>query len=205
MNKISNNQLERYPLYLKYFKELESEGITLISASVIGNKLGYSQEQVRKDLQAISSIEGKPKKGREIKQLIDDLETFLGYKKIRTAVVMGVGRLGGALMHYPYFEEYGLQIVAGFDKEASKLGLTDEGKTVYSCDDFSSIMKEIKADIAIISVPASQAQRVVNLAIDNGVKGIWNFAPTHIVVPEGIALENVNLSSSLAILTHKLK
>ena len=94
MKKFSKNQLERYPFYLKYFKELQAEGVETISSPKIAKVLGYSEEQIRKDLQAVSSIPGRPKKGRNVDKLVDTLETFLGYKGETNAVIIGCGHLG---------------------------------------------------------------------------------------------------------------
>ncbi len=204
MKKYSMNQLERYPLYLKYFKELQEQGVEYVSSPQIGQKLGYSQEQVRKDLQGVSLSAGTPKKGRSVEQLVEDLETFLGYRSTLSAVVIGCGHLGGALMNFPSFEEMGLKILAGFDSSPLRIGTKIAGKEVYDVTRLHEVMEWMKPKVAMICVPASVAQSVVDKAIYCGAKAIWNFAPVHIDVPEGIALESVNLASSLAVLSHRL-
>ncbi len=204
MKKFSKNQLERYPIYLKYFKELESEGIETVSSPKIAKVLGYSEEQIRKDLQAVSTTPGRPKKGRNIAKLVDTLETFLGYKGEVKAVIIGCGHLGQALLHYPNFDDMGLRIVAGFDVDESLVGLEMDGKTIYHLDDLKAKLPSLGGEVAIITVPATHAQEAVDIAIDAGVKGIWNFAPTHITVPSKVVIENFNFSSSLAVLMHNL-
>ena len=126
MNRFSNNQLGRYPIYLKYFKELLAEGCEFVSSPRIAAKLGYSEEQVRKDLQAVSLEAGRPKKGRSVKQLVEDLESFLGYHDAASAVLIGCGHLGGALLNFPAFSEMGLEILAGFDANPDLIGKTVE-------------------------------------------------------------------------------
>ena len=91
MKTYSMNQLERYPVYLKYFKELQEKGEETISSPRIAAKLGYSEEQVRKDLQNVSLEPGRPKKGRSVRQLVNDIESFLGYRDSTSAVLIGVG------------------------------------------------------------------------------------------------------------------
>lgn len=204
MKTYSKNQLQRYPIYLKYFKELLEEGMETISSPKIAKELGYSEEQIRKDLQAISSEAGRPKKGRELRKLIETLECFLGYRDTTTAVLIGTGHLGGALLRYPNFAEMGFKIIAGFDVDPRKIGLTINDKPVYPLSDFATLFPRLNSRIAIICVPASAAQKVVDLAVENGARGIWNFAPTHIAVPNNVIIENVNLSSSLAVLSHRL-
>ena len=204
MEDFSKNQLERYPIYLKYFKELEKNGIEEISSPKIADKLGYSQEQVRKDLQAISGEPGKPKRGRSVAQLISDIETFLGYRDATTAVVIGTGHLGSALLNYPSFGSMGLEIVAGFDNDPEKIGSLVGGKMIFDFERLGDLLPRLNAHIVIVCVPANAAQTVVDAAVKFGARGIWNFAPTHVQVPEGVVLENVNLASSLAVLSHRL-
>jgi redox-sensing transcriptional repressor len=204
MKKYSKNQLERYPIYLKYLKELYEKGEENISSPRMGHDLGYSEEQIRKDLQAVCNQAGKPKKGREISQLIETLESFLGYKAATSAILIGTGHLGKALLNYSHFGEMGLTITAGFDNDPEKIGKEIGGKPIYALKDLLPIMQNLKARIAIITVPVSDAQDVTNLAIKSGVLGIWNFAPVHLAVPEGIIVENVNLASSLAVLSNRI-
>ncbi len=204
MKKFSKNQLERYPIYLKYFKELQSEGIETVSSPKIAKVLGYSEEQIRKDLQAVSTTPGRPKKGRNIAKLVDTLETFLGYKGEVKAVIIGCGHLGQALLHYPNFDDMGLRIVAGFDVDPSLIGNEMDGKTIYHLDDLKEKLSQLGGEVAIITVPATHAQDAVDKAVEAGAKGIWNFAPTHITVPSKVVIENFNFSSSLAVLMHNL-
>ena len=204
MKKFSKNQLERYPFYLKYFKELQAEGVETISSPKIAKVLGYSEEQIRKDLQAVSSIPGRPKKGRNVDKLVDTLETFLGYKGETNAVIIGCGHLGLALLHYPNFDDMGLSIVAGFDVEPSLIGKKIDSKEIYDLKEIGDIFLRVGGEIAIVAVPASAAQSAIDAAVKAGAKGIWNFAPTHVTVPNHVVIENFNFSSSLAVLMHRL-
>ena len=204
MKTYSMNQLERYPVYLKFFKELQENGEETVSSPRIAAKLGYSEEQVRKDLQNVSLEPGRPKKGRSIRQLIEDIETFLGYRDSSNAVLIGVGHMGGALLNFPAFEEMGLKILAGFDSNPEKIGTKVGSKEVYPLSRLEEMIHTLNAKIAIICVPAPFAQEVAEHAISAGAKALWNFAPTHLDVPESIVVENVNLASSLAVLSHRL-
>jgi redox-sensing transcriptional repressor len=204
MKSFSKNQLQRYPIYLKYFKELQAQGEESISSPKIAKELGYSEEQIRKDLQAVSDEPGRPKKGRSLRKLIETLESFLGYRDSTSAVIVGVGHLGGALLNYPYFEEMGLSILAGFDVDPEKIGTQVAGKEIFPLEKLSNLLPRLNAHIVIITVPASAAQEVVDTAVQAGALAIWNFAPTHINVPADVVVENVNLASSLAVLSHRL-
>lgn len=204
MKSFSKNQLQRYPIYLKYFKSLAEQGVEDISSPKIAKELGYSEEQIRKDLQAVSDDAGRPKKGRNIHKLIETLEGFLGYRDSTTAVLVGVGHLGSALMNYPNFNEMGLSIIAGFDVDPMKIGSTIGGKEVFPLEKLPNLLPRLNAHIVIITVPASAAQEVVDAAVSSGALAIWNFAPTHINVPSSVVVENMNLASSLAVLSHRL-
>lgn len=204
MKSFSKNQLQRYPIYLKYFKELAQEGLDDVSSPKIAKELGYSEEQIRKDLQAVSDDAGRPKKGRNIHKLIETLEGFLGYRDSTTAVLVGAGHLGGALLNYPYFEEMGLQILAGFDNDSTKIGTMIGGKEIFPIEKLPNLLPRLNAHIVIVAVPAQVAQEVVDIAVRSGALAIWNFAPTHLSVPNNIVVETVNLASSLAVLSHRL-
>ena len=204
MKAFSKNQLQRYPVYLKFFKTLLEEGKTSVSSPYIAKCLGYSEEQIRKDLQAVSKEPGVPKKGRDLERLVETIEKFLGYRDSTTAVLVGAGHLGQALLSYPNFAEMGLSIVAAFDSDPALCGRKVGGKEVFPIEKLPNLLLRLNAHIAIITVPATSAQEVADTVIAAGARAIWNFAPIHLNVPEGVVVENVNLASSLAVLSHRL-
>lgn len=201
----SQNQLTRYPIYLKILKELRNEGRAFASSRLIASRLGYNEEQVKKDLAAVTNNSGVPGRGREVQGLIDDIETFLGYRDSTTAVLIGVGRIGQALLDYPGFADMGLDIIAAFDSSSDKIGIEINGKAIIDVSRLEEMMPRLNAHIAIICVPASHAQSVADKAIAGGAVGIWNFAPTHLAAPAGVFVEDVNLASSLAVLSHRIR
>ena len=201
---VSTKQLERFPIYLNHLLALKKEGKINTSAPQIAAVLGFSEEQVRKDLQVVTKSSGKPKAGRVIDELIHDINEFLGYGDTTGAVVVGCGHLGEAFMKYEGFLEYGLEILAGFDVASKKIGKIINGKKIYSMTNLEKIITQLNVKIAIITVPSEEAQGVVDRLVDCGIKGIWNFANVHISVPDDVVIETVNLASSLAVLSHKL-
>lgn len=201
---LSKKQLERYPVYLSYLKSLQDKGVINVSAPILAEGLSFSEEQVRKDLAAISSHSGKPKFGRNLKELVCDLEAFLGYNECAKAILVGVGHLGEAFLKFSGFNDFGLEIICGFDVDDNKIGNTIKGKPIYSIEQIAKIVKEHDIKIAIITTPNNVAQSVCDLLAGAGIKGIWNFATVHLNAPKGIVIENVNLASSLAVLSHKL-
>jgi len=204
MQRFSSRQLERYPVYLKLLKALKEKGMTTVSSPVLAEMLGYSEEMIRKDFQAVSSSFGVPKKGRDVDAMIEDLESFLGYKSIKKAILFGVGHMGGALLRFHGFADMGLEIVAGIDVKPELIGTKIEGKPIRSFLELPALLREEKIEIAILCVPSAHAQEVAESLYDLGIKAIWNFAPVVLSLPIDALIENVNLASSFAVLSHRL-
>ncbi len=200
---ISKNMLERLPLYLHYLKTLDGAQDEYVSAPIIARAVGLGEVQVRKDLNAVSGA-GKPKVGYNTAELIDRLESFLGYKNKRKAVIVGAGKLGKALFNYEGFKEYGLSILAAFDGAMDTVTDCGDGKKIYPMSEFTAFCKREKVKIGIITVPAAAAQEVCDLMVESGILAVWNFAPMGIKAPQNILIRNENMASSLALLSAHL-
>lgn len=200
---ISKSVLKRLPGYLAYLKSLPESAPAHISATALAGALGMGEVQVRKDL-AMVSDGGRPKIGYLREALIDDIEQFLGYDNATDAVLIGAGKLGQALMAYSGFDEYGLNIMAAFDRNP-KIEKTDEGKPVYPMSKLEQYCRTHKVLMGIITVPAEGAQEVADMLIAGGIKAIWNFAPIHLDVPDNILVQNENMATSLAVLSVHLQ
>ena len=189
-------------MYLSYIQGLPEDVPKNISATTIAEALQLNDVQVRKDLASVSSS-GKPKVGYNVKDLIAELEAFLGYNDIDNAVIVGAGSLGKALLNYSGFKAYGLNIIAAFDlcEEPTEF----QGKTVFPIAQLGSFCRKVNVHIGIITVPASSAQEICDLLVESGIRAIWNFAPVHLVVPDGILVQNENMASSLALLSNHLR
>ena len=201
--KISKSVLKRLPGYLSYLKSLPENGPAHISATALANALGMGEVQVRKDL-AMVSDGGRPKIGYLREALIEDIEQFLGYDNVTDAVLIGAGKLGQALMAYKGFDEYGLNIMAAFDRNP-KMDQTEEGKPVYSLEKLTQFCRTHKVLMGIITVPAEGAQEVADLLIACGIKAIWTFATVHLEVPPHILVQYENMATSLAVLSVHLQ
>lgn len=200
---ISKAVLKRLPGYVAYLKSMPDNGSPYISATAMANALGMGEVQVRKDL-AMVSDGGRPKIGYLRENLIEDIEQFLGYDNTTDAVMIGAGKLGQALLDYVGFDEYGLNILAAFDTNP-RSSTTDEGKPILHIDKLESFCKSHKVLMGIITVPAQYAQEVCDRLIHCGIKAVWNFAPTHLDVPENILVQNENMATSLAVLSMHLQ
>ncbi|MDD6204604.1 MAG: redox-sensing transcriptional repressor Rex [Firmicutes bacterium] len=203
MQTVSAQTLRRLPTYLNYLKRVQSEGRETISAKAIAEALGLGEIQVRKDIAAASSG-GKPKIGYGVRELILELEAYLGYNDANDAVLVGAGKLGSALLSYQGFKDYGLNIVAGFDIGVPE-GKKEGGKPIFPVEKLPSVCKRLGIKMGIITVPASEAQGVCDMMVECGIEAIWSFAPTHLIVPEGILVRNENMAFSLAMLSKHLK
>ena len=200
---ISKSVLKRLPGYLSYLKSLPEGTAPYISATALANALGMGEVQVRKDL-AMVSDGGRPKIGYLRERLMEDISQFLGYDNTTDAILVGAGKLGQALMGSSGFEEYGLNILAGFDAKPSA-DMTEEGKPIYPMEKMEAFCAANQVLMGIITVPAQHAQSVCDQLIKSGIKAIWNFAPVHLDVPQGILVQNQNMATSLAVLSVHLQ
>lgn len=194
---VSRATLGRLPLYLQYLQSLPNDGNKNISATTISKGLGLGEVQVRKDLGSVIGT-GKPKVGYVITELIDKLEKFLGCNDRKSAVIVGAGKLGRALLDYEGFKCYGLEIAAAFDNDASKCGVAPSAKHIYPMDCLEDFCRSNNVKIGIIAVPESSAQTVCDMMVKCNITAIWNFSPINLNVPEGIILQQENLALSLA-------
>lgn len=200
---ISKSVLKRLPGYLSYLKSIPENATAYISATALANALNMGEVQVRKDL-AMVSDGGRPKVGYLRESLIEDISQFLGYDNTTDAILVGAGKLGQALLDYTGFAAYGLNILAAFDVQPA-MRETAEGRYIYPMDQLEGFCRQNKVLMAIITVPAPQAQAVCDRLIKCGIKAVWNFAPTHLDVPQGILVQNENMATSLAVLSMHLQ
>ena len=195
---ISVTCLQRLPIYLNYLKTLEGDGY--ISSGAIARALGMGEVLVRKDL-AYTSAQGRTRVGYKKSELIGALEDFLGCNNKKNAVLIGAGGLGSALLAYGGFKNYGIELVASFDNDDKKIGGEISGKPVYAMSALNVKIKELSAPLAVICVPAKDAQAVADELCACGVKAILNFAPVLLRVKEGVTVRNIDVAANLAILS----
>ena len=202
-NYIPKATLGRIPVYLRFLRDSTDESQSTISATKIARGVMLGEVQVRKDLALISG-RGKPRIGYERDMLIRDLEKHLGSDNLTSAVLIGAGKLGRALLDYDGFEEFGVRILAGFDcnEKAWQLG---KGKSVLPIKEIESFCVENDIRIGIITVGQGSAQEVCDKLVACGVKAIWNFAPVSLKVPSGVLVRQEKLALSLAHLNSQIK
>ncbi len=193
--------LGRLPSYLQHLKTVQKNKETYISATMIAKSLSLGEVQVRKDLSAVSGA-GRPKIGYFVSDLIQSIECVLGYNNLATAIIVGAGKLGQALLNYEGFSAYGVEIKAAFDLVAKEKDALH--REVYPMSRFERFCKSNHVKIGIITVNESAAQSVCDLMVQNNIKGIWNFTPTKLYVPEDVLVKQENLALSIAHLNNQL-
>lgn len=194
---ISKATISRMPAYLRYLKGEAGKGVENVSSAVIAKDMGYSAVGVRKDLALVSSVQGKPRIGFGTQQLIADIENFLGYHRWTNAIIVGVGGLGRAILSYEGFENYGINVIAGFDTSPAKIGAIG-GKPVYPMERLEEILEQSGVTVGILTVPRNAAQSACDKLIAAGIRSILNFAPVHLHVPSGVTVKYEDLAVSLA-------
>jgi len=200
---IPQPSLNRLPQYHHYLTELKAKGISRVSCSVIGRDLNLVPVQVRKDLQ-YTGIVGKPKTGYEVVELLQAIETFLGWNNVNEAFLVGAGNLGTALLGHERFSNFGLRIVAAFDSDPAKTGRWIHGKMVLPLDKLADLAERMSIHLGIITAPAEFAQSIAEEMVKGGIQAIWNFAPVRLKLPAQIIVHHEDLYSSLASLSWKL-
>lgn len=196
--------IQRLPVYLRFVKELHRRGEQYVSCTRIAGELGQLSVQVRKDL-SITGIAGRPKIGYPVGDLIDAIEDFLGWNGKTNAVLIGAGSLGSAILGYDGFAEHGLNIVGAFDIDPAKIDQKIHGCRVYDLKELVQRGRETNIDIGILTVPSTAAHEAAALLVQIGVRGIWNYTPVRLDLPENIVCEEVKLSASFAVLSSRLK
>jgi len=201
---MSKQALMRMPLYLNYLKSIRGRSCPVnISATTIADKLGLNQVQVRKDLSAISNG-GKPKIGYVVDDLIFDIEEAMGYHKADTALLVGAGNLGKALLNYKGFADFGLEILLAFDRSPAVVGSEINGVRVLEMERLEEMCSRLGIRMGIITVPEDAAQLVASRMVAGGIRAIWNFTTAHLTVPSSVLVQNENMALSLAALSRHL-
>jgi len=200
---ISKATIDRLPLYFRTLRLSQEEGIEIISSDELGQRLGVTPEQIRKDLASFGQF-GKKGVGYYVRELIRNIGEILGLHYNWNLAVVGIGHLGSALANYQNFVSLGFNLVALFDANPDVVGTSINGIVVEPIEKLADIVKERNVNIGVITVPAAFAQSVADRLVEAGVAGIWNFAPIKINVPEFIRVVNEDLSVGLSSLSYYL-
>ena len=188
--------VSRLSLYLRELQHLIAEGKETTSSSQLGRRLRFTDAQVRKDLAHFGNF-GHPGIGYKCDELIGAIRRILGTDRQWNVALVGVGNLGRALLGYRGFIQQGFQIVVAFDSDPNKVGTHIEGVEICHLNRLGEVLKIKNIELGMVAVPASAAQAVTDEIIKAGIRGIVNFAPVTLNVPEGVNAVGVDLAREL--------
>lgn len=201
--KISSAVINRLPRYYRYLGDLLENDITRISSKELSTKMNITASQIRQDLNNFGGF-GQQGYGYNVEYLYNEIKKILGLDRVYNLIVVGGGNIGQALVNYTNFEKRGFVITAVFDVNPRLVGMTIRGVGVYDVDCMQEFVKNNKVDVAILTLPRSQASKVASDLADWGVKGMWNFSHVDLDMPEDVKVENVHLTDSLMTLLYKI-
>ena len=195
--------VSRLPQYLRILNQLLEDGTLVVSSQQLGEKLQVTPAQIRKDLSYFGRF-GKQGRGYSVYHLLERLKLILGINSFWNVAVVGVGRLGRAILSYPGFTPDGFNIVAAFDANPDVVGETIAGLTVKALDQMDDEVSSKKISIAIVAVPTEHTQGVVDRLVACGVRGVLNYAPISPQVRDGVRVRNIDPVLSLQSMTYYL-
>lgn len=200
--KVSNNVIRRLPRYIRLLDEMDQEGLTRVSSSELGERLGFTASQVRQDFSNFGEF-GQQGYGYNIKMLRDQIAEVLGVNQGFTAILVGVGHIGRSLISNFCFSDWGFKLVGAFDTSENMIGKEVNGITVSSIDEIETFISNHKVDAAVLTVPKEAAVKVAKRLTDCGINAIWNFTNVEIVEPDSsVLVENLHFSDSLLALSY---
>lgn len=201
--KIADSTVRRLAIYLRYLEEFERQGADTLSSDALASRAGTTSAQVRKDLSFFGSF-GKRGLGYDVHALAGQLRNILGLTRRYRVMLVGAGRLAGALVQYAEFGARGFDIVAAVDQDPAKIGTRWGELTIADVAALDEIVVRDRIDIAILVTPADPAQALVDRLVASGVTAVLNFAPVQLHAPAGIDVKNVNLAIELETLSYAI-
>jgi redox-sensing transcriptional repressor len=196
--------IDRLPVYARALTVLESAGRDVVSSQELGEMLGVTPAQIRKDLSYFGRF-GKQGRGYNVVRLAQELRQILGLDRQWSMILVGVGHLGQAILTYDGFHPQGFIIVDAFDSDPSVVGKRVGGLSVRDTADLKTYLEKRQVDIGIVAVPAVSAPSIIRMLVAGGVRAILNYAPTSVTVPENVEVKNIDPVLALQSMTFYLK
>lgn len=195
--------IRRLPIYARSLSYLAQEGINTISSSELGDKIGVTAAQIRRDLSYFGEF-GKQGKGYNVQFLLNQIRDILHLEKQWGVALVGLGHLGQAIAHYGGFKDKGFEINVLFDSDPKKVGTDLDGKQIYHVSEIPLVVDQMGIEVAIVAVPANSAQEVVDLLVKAGIKAILNYAPINVQVPPEVKTRHIDPVGALQSMTYYL-
>lgn len=201
--KISMTVIRRLPRYYRYLGELLQKGVNKISSRELSEKMNVTASQIRQDLNNFGGF-GQQGYGYNVEYLYEEIGKILGLNENYKMIIVGVGNLGQAIANSNSFSKRGFKLVGLFDVNPKLIGMSIHGVEVMDVDHMEQFVKENDVEIAILTMPKARVKETAENLAKWGIKGLWNFSPVDLIVPDTVQVENVHLSHSLMTLAYKI-
>lgn len=201
--KVPEVVIKRLPRYYRYLDELDKEGKTRISSTALSKKMGVTASQIRQDFNYFGGF-GQQGYGYNVQYLLTELKKLLGINKGYKTVIVGAGNLGHAIANYAGLKKRGFKLIGIFDNDPEKIGQKVGELTICDAADVMGFIEKNKVDIAILTLPRSETEKVADMLAGSRIKGLWNFSYTELKSRNSIIVENVHLTDSLMTLSFKM-
>ena len=195
--------ISRLPQYVRILSQLLESGESVTNSQQLGEQLQVTPAQIRKDLSYFGRF-GKQGRGYVVRDLLRELKQILGLNSEWNVAVVGVGRLGNAILNYPGFNPDGFHLVAAFDNNLANVGREVGGVSVQAMGEMAETVAERDISIAIVAVPSAHTQTVIDQLVECGVRAILNYAPINAQVPDGIRVRSIDPVLALQSMTYYL-
>jgi redox-sensing transcriptional repressor len=196
--------IERLPVYARALAVLQARGLEVVSSQDLGDQLGVTPAQIRKDLSYFGRF-GKQGRGYSVNRLMEELRQILGLDRTWSMVLVGVGQLGRAIIQYGGFGPQGFHVVEAFDASPDQIGEQIGPLLVRNVSELPDVLRRTHIDIGIVAVPAARAQDVITTLVEGGIKAILNYAPIAPQVPPGVHIRQIDPVLALQSMTYYLK
>ena len=201
---ISQAVIQRLPRYYRYLEELMEQGLERISSNELSKRMKLTASQIRQDLNNFGGF-GQQGYGYRIQKLHDEIARILSLDEEHSMILIGAGHLGQALANYSNFQKRGFLLRAVFDVKPELIGTEVAGLKVLPMEELERVIEESGPRLAALCIPKDAALPVAERLVSLGIKGIWNFAPVDLELPEQVVVENVHLSESLMRLSYRMR
>ncbi len=201
---ISQAVIQRLPRYYRYLEELMEQGLERISSNELSKRMKLTASQIRQDLNNFGGF-GQQGYGYRIQKLHDEIARILSLDEEHSMILVGAGHLGQALANYSNFQKRGFLLRAVFDVKPELIGTEVAGLKVLPMEELERVIEESGPRLAALCIPKDAALPVAERLVSLGIKGIWNFAPVDLELPEQVVVENVHLSESLMRLSYRMR
>lgn len=200
-NTIPKATAKRLPIYYRYLRYLHEDGKERVSSTELSEAVKVDSATIRRDFSYFGAL-GKRGYGYDVETLMHFFSKTLKQDRLTNVALIGVGNLGHALLNYNFHQGNNMRISAAFDINKDIVGTIQSGVPVYPMEDMVQQLKMQQIDVVMLTVPTSAAQDAANNLVEAGVKGILNFTPIRISVPEDVRVQNVDLANELQTLIY---